>query len=396
MKTTRFIVAATLALLLVTPALAGDIIVLKSGRKYGNAKASNPPVDGDYAGSNITITEENLDKVVFKIDGVPTPQDVKAGDVDEVYHDPSTTPTGLLRGKRLLESGQFEDAYAILESVSDDSSAPKWARAEASYRMGEATWYAGALTDAAKTFDAFLSKWSKSKYVPGATKANARIKLANGDVKGARTAFLSLKKLPGLPDIEKLEVDYWITWIDEQVAAQANDKSGLEKALKGYQTLAISLKGRKGMEDLRGKGLVGAASCIVSLGRFAEAQEITSKLVKSNDDPLVRAGAYTLLGRAIVMESAGTSNAAKNKEALLHFLKVITLYGNTPGAEEWMAESLYRAGTMFDELRPAQTSTPEDKDAARMARMRAVREWRECVQRFPRSGWAKKAQVKLN
>ena len=145
MKTTHLVVAASLALLLATPALAGDIIVLKSGRKYGNAKASDPPADGDFAESNITITEENLDKVVFKIDGVPTPQDVKFDDVDRVYHDPSSIPGGLSRGKRLLESGQFEDAYAVLDEVASDSRAPKWAQAEAAYRMGEAVWYAGAL-----------------------------------------------------------------------------------------------------------------------------------------------------------------------------------------------------------------------------------------------------------
>jgi tetratricopeptide (TPR) repeat protein len=396
MKTTRFIVAAALAMLLATPALAGDIIVLKSGRKYGNAKASDPPAEGDYADSNITVTEENLDKVVFVIDGVPTPQDVKADDVDAVYHDPSLTPGGLLRGMRLLESNQFEDAYAAFDEVAADSRAPKWAQAEAAYRMGEAVWYSGALSDAAKTFDAFLGKWKKSKFVPGATKANARIKLTNGDVKGARTAFQSLKKLPGLPEVEKLEVDYWITWIDEQVAAQAKDNAGLESALKGYQTLSVSLKGRKGMEDLRGKCQVGEASCVVALGRFAEAQQITTKLVETNDDPLVRAGAYTLLGRAIVLQSAGTADADKNKEALLHFLRVITLYGNTPGAEDWMAESLYRAGMMFDELRPPQAKTDEDKAAARMARARARREWNECVTRYPRSQWATKARAKLN
>jgi len=395
MKTARA-VAAALAMLLVTPALAGDIIVLKGGRCLGNPASSNPPADGDYAKSNITITEENLDKIVFMMDGVPTPQDTKAGAVDEIFHDPSSTPNSLLRGKQQMDGGQYEDAYASFETVASDGRAPKWARAEAAFRMGEAMWFAGALTDAAKTFDGFLAKWKKSKYVPGATKANARIKLANGDVKGAHTAFLSLKKLPGLPDAEKLEVDYWITWIDEQVASQAKDKPGLEKALKGYQTLAVSLRGRKGMDDLRGKCLVGSASCVVALGRFSEAQAITSKLVESNDDPLVRAGAYTLLGRAIVLESAGTGDAAKNKEALLHFLKVITLYGNTPGAEDWMAESLYRAGMMFDELRPAQASTDEDKAASRMARMRARREWKECELRFPRSQWAKRARAKLN
>ena len=47
---------------------------------------------------------------------------------------------------------------------------------------------------------------------------------------------------------------------------------------------------------------------------------------------------------------------------------------------------------LFNELRPAQTATDEDKEAAVMARLRARREWQECMQRFPRSPWAQKAR----
>ena len=395
MKTTRLAVIAGLALLLAAPAFAGDIIVLKSGRMIGNAKSNVPPTDEDYAGSNITIVEENLDKVLFKIDGVPTPQDMKSGDVAVTYHDPSLTPVNLTRGKRLQGSAQYEDAFEYLEQAASDSVAPKWAQAEAAYRAGEVLWQAGALDDAAKAFDAFLSNWKTSKYVPAATQANARIKLERGDVDGARAAFAALKKMAGLPEAEALEIDYWINWIDEQVAVNKNDKAGLDKALKGYENLARALKSKDGMEDLHGKCEVGAISCMLGLGKYAEAEAAATKLVEDNAAPLVRAGAHTLLGRAIVLQNTGSNDKSKYKTALLHFLKVVTLYGNEPGAGEYMAESLYRSGELFNELRPAQSKTDEEKAAVSMARLRARREWQECAQRFPRSPWGIKARSSL-
>ena len=66
MRRTRLVVAAGLALLLAAPAFAGDIIVMKSGRKYGNPKSNVPPSEEDYAASNITIVEESLDKAMSK------------------------------------------------------------------------------------------------------------------------------------------------------------------------------------------------------------------------------------------------------------------------------------------------------------------------------------------
>jgi tetratricopeptide (TPR) repeat protein len=392
MRMFRYVVPVGLALVLATPALAGDIIVLKSGRKYGNPNSNVPPTESDYAESKMTIVEENLDKIVFRLEGVPTPQELEAGNIDVTYHDPSLAPTALLRGKRLLGSGQYEDAFAMFEEVTGDARAPKWAQAEAGYRLGEVLWMAGALDDAAKAFDSFLGTWKKSKYVPSATQANARIKLEKGDVEGARAAFAALKKMSGLPEAESLEIDYWINWIDEKVALQKNDKAGLEKALKGYENLARSLKSRKGMEDLHGKCLVGAISCKLGLGQHAEGQADATKVVEEYKDPLVRAGAHTLLGRAIVLQNAGSNDKAAYKTALLHFLKVVTLYGNEPGAEEWMAESLFRSGELFNELRPAQAKTEEDKAAVLMARLRARREFQECIQRFPRSEWAQKAR----
>jgi len=391
----RFALVVGLALLLAAPALAGDIILMKSGRTVGTANSNIPPTEENFDNSTFTISEENLDKVLYTISGVPTPQEVKSDEIDRIFHDPSTIPTGLTRGKHMIDGGQFEDAFDVLGSVAADKSAPKWAQAEAAYLQGVALWSAGALDDAAKTFDDFLVTWKNSRYVPDATKANARIKLAKGDVAGARSAFEALKKLKGLPESELLEVDYWINWIDEQVAVQKSDKAGLEKAMKGYETLLLSLKGRSGLEDLIGKCQVGRIGCLMGLGRYAEGEQEASKLVESNKDPLVRAGAYTLLGRAIVLQTAGKNDRAKFKEALLHFLKVVTLYGDTPGAEDWNAESLFRAGELFNELRPMQTATEEEKADALMARMRAQREWRECVQRYPSSQWAKKARASM-
>ena len=394
MYVTRVLLTSGIALLLAAPALAGDVIVQKGGRTYGGT-FSVPPTDKDFADCPVTVVEENLDKVVVQLAGVATPQSIKASEVVATYHDPALTPAGLLLGRKQLEGGQYEDAMTSFQQAAGDSRAQKWAQAEAAYSVGVCLWQGGDLDDAAKAFDGFLQAWKQSKHVPAATQANARIKLQKGDVEGARAAFASLKSMKDLPEAEAIEVDFWITWIDEQVAVQKNDKPGLEKTLKGYEALGRALKPRKELQDLYGKCQVGAISCMLALGRHAEGLTEATKLVEENKAPFVRAGGHTLLGRAIVLQNASTNDKAKYKEALLHFLKVITLYGNEPGADEWMAESLFRAGELFNELRPTQANTDEEKEKAADARRRARREWQECVQRFPRSQWAAKARRSL-
>ena len=75
---------------------------------------------------------------------------------------------------------------------------------------------------------------------------------------------------------------------------------------------------------------------------------------------------------------------------------MVTLYGSAPGAEEYLAESMFRSGQLFNEMRPANTETDEQKAEARKLRSYAVREWRECAGRYPNSPWGRKAAQKVN
>lgn len=388
--------ALTVVTALASPALAGDIIVLKSGRMVGNAKASNPPSPGDYAESNFEIDEENLDKVVYRIAGVPTPQTIKFDDVDTIYHDPDLVPLDLAQGKEQLRQRQYENALDSFTKAAKDASAPKWAQAEAAVRAADALYDLGDLEGATKAYDAFVKTHSQSRWVPHATEHLARIKLDRGDIAGARAGFEALKGMRGLPENQRYEVEYWIVWIDEQVAQQKNDTGALEKARKGYEGLITTIRGRSGLAELQGKCEVGKASCVVGAGRHAEAEQLLEKLIKDHTSPTVRAAAYTLLGRVIVLQNTGTNDRAKYKTALLHFLRVVTLYGDAPGADPYLAEALFRSGELFNELRPANPTSEEEKQESTMARLRARREWQECMQRFPNSPWAQKARAAMS
>ncbi len=376
--------------------LAGDIIIQSSGRPLGNPKASDPPTADDFAGSNFTVIEENLDKVIYKIAGLGQAQSVPTDKVVAVHHDPANMPAGLARGEDLVNKGQYLDAMDRLQGVLDNRAAPVWAKAQAEYLIALATSLVGTPEEGVAALKAFAANNQNSWHVPKATQALARTLMAAGDVKAAQATFQSMKTMKGLSESDQIGADYGIAWIEEQVALGKGDSAGLAKAEKMYNAILLKVRGRTGFSELAGKCTVGKASCQLGQGQTASAKTLCTALVTKNTDPLLRAGGHTLLGRAIYKESAGANDREALKVARLHFLKVVTLYGSTPGAEDYLAESLYYAGELFKELAPLKRTTDEEKSKAREANMRAVREWRECIQRFPRSSWAKKAQLKLS
>ncbi len=395
MRTFRLVLGAALALAVASPAFAGDIVFGKGNKKWGNPRANQPPAADDYDGSEFEIVEELLDKITYRIAGVATLQELPSADVVAIFHDPSTIPGGLDRGRRLVENGQADEAVEALAQVAGDARAPKWAQVEAAYRHGDALWAAGQNAKAAEALKAFLAKHANSRYVPDATRALAAVQLETGDVAAARETLNALKSMRGISESEKADVEYRLVVIDEQLARKSGDKAALEKVLKGYDTVLGLVRGKKEMATVEGLCTVGRASCLVGLARHAEAQPILEKIVAEAQDNAVRAAAHTLLGRSLVEQSAAEQNTTRYPEALLHFLRVVTLYSDASGVDDYVAESLFRAGQMFSELAPQNPKTEEEKAARSQGRSRAKREWADCDRRFPRSEWAKRARTAL-
>jgi tetratricopeptide (TPR) repeat protein len=219
--------------------------------------------------------------------------------------------------------------------------------------------------------------------VTKATENRARVLLAMEKIDDAKTEFSSLTKLPGVSDDVKIEVEFWLVWIDEQVATRRNDQAALGGVLKAYEGLASKLGGKSQFEDLARRCQVGKASCQILLGRAAEAKTLLENLLKDTKDKRTLAAIYNKLGTATWR--ADTRNKDAQREALKHYQRVVTLYGDAQGAEDDCAEAMFHSGELFREL----------KDQGPDWAARARREWSEVVDQFPGSVWAQKSKEAL-
>jgi len=364
------------------PALAGDIVEYTDGKTGGNSRAGVPPKGDDFAGSNWEVVDWGIDKVTYKIEGVPQVQSVDASKIKDVYYDPQNVPQGLARGKSLADAGNSAEARETLDRVAKDSGAPPWARAEAAFVAAKTFADDGDSAGAVQALGEFKKAFKDSKWVLQATEIRANALLKLGKVNEARDEFASLKNIVGSGD-NALQVDYYLIWLDEKVAAKAKDQAGIQKAKSGYEALLTKLSGKSSMDVLARRCQVGVASCLIELGQHGEAKTLLEKMIKDANDQRVLAAAYNMLGTATWR--AAPSKKEEMRQALLHYLRVVVLYGDASGAEDDCAEAMFHAGELFRELR--------DQGPDWMARAR--REWTEVKARFPGTIWAQKAEQAL-
>ena len=376
----RLAIAAAGAAFAAAPAVAGDIVINQQGNPSGNTKASVPPQAGDYAGSSWEILDWTLEGVTYRIEGVPQPQTLPAAQVRAVYFDPDTVPPALAKGRALSDRGDYPGARDAFAGVQKDSEALPWAKSEAAFRSADSYVDEGNAAEAEKALAGFKSSFPKSHWVTTATSRRASALMALERIDDAKTEYASLKKLPGVPEDVAAESDYYLVWIDEQVAARRSDAAALQKVIRAYEDLIQKYSGKSQYDTLARRCQVGRASCLIQTGKADEAKDVLEKMAKEAKEPRVLAAIYNKLGTA-TWHSAKTDKA-QMRQALFHYLRVVTLYGDAPGAEDDCAEAMFHAGELFKELRE-----PGNDWAAR-----ARREWNDVVARFPGTDWARKAK----
>jgi outer membrane protein assembly factor BamD (BamD/ComL family) len=402
MRSAHSILSLALVAALASSASAGDIIVLHSGKTMGKSSASDPPTTADFEASKITVIEENVDEIRYRLAGVSDLQGVKTASVREVYHDPEAIPGELRSGLRNLDTFQFDAARDALGKVASSRSAAPWARDRAAFEIARSYWYEGNLDETVKAMQAFKNAHAKSRLTGNATRIVARAYLAAGKPAEARKAFESIKRIAGISESEVFEAEYYIANIDEQLGTvnpAAPDKKRIKQARAAYSELYNKLQGKPAMTRIRGLCTVGMASCDIALGDHASAKPRLLKLIDSQKggarDDLVLAGAYTRLGNVLLAENATANDPAVYRQAQRHFLRVVTLYGDAEAADGYMAESLYRTGELFTVLRPAKSDDPDVKKQRSEYRRRARRELEECVKRYGNSAWGQRAKAAL-
>lgn len=389
MGSARHIVLALLATGLVAgsaagTASAGDIVVNSSGKTEPVRDAGTPPSADEFGKSNWEIVDDNLDGITFHIADVPQLQSRKSDSIRAVYHDPANTPGELVRGRQLVERGDYADAREQLGRVQANPEALAWAKAEAAFRAADTFMDEGNAPEAEKALAGFKAAFPKSRWVTVATEHRARALMALDKIEDAKAEFASLKKLPGVSDDISTEADYWLVWIDMKVGMKRADQAAVTAALKAFDMLIQKLGGKSQFEILLRRCQSDRAACMVFTGKAAEAKAELEKLAAAAKDPRALASIYNQLGNATWR--AATTDKDQMRAALFHYLRVVTLYGDAPGAEEDCAEAMFHAGELFREL----------KDQGENWRQRAVREWNDVIARFPGSDWARQAKQALS
>jgi hypothetical protein len=371
--------AAASAAALCGSALAGDVIVLTDGRTLGVSPASDPPTATDFAASNLAVTEENLDGIVYRAAGVATKQTLPRAQVKRVFHDPATMPADLAEGLALIAAGRLDEARSKLASAARNSASPLWAQSEAAFRRAESYASEGALAAAERALASFAQDRSRSRWVLDARGLRARILLDLGRDEDAKAEYEAASRTQGATEDEALGARFLANWAAARGALRSGDTARAADAAKTFDAIRPQGTSRAAL----------ALRCDVAKAACGAAVEGLAARVAASGDPFVLAVGHTLLADAASRRGRQTNDRAAREEAQEGYLKVVLLYRDAEGALDFVAAAQFHAGELFIELAPA------DTPAAALAKARARREWEDLVRRAPRSEWAKKARAAL-
>jgi len=358
-------------------ALAGDLIVLADGRMLGAQKPADPPSAADYAASNISVSEETLDGVVYRLAGVPTLQTLPRPQVKRVLHDPAAVPGDLTEGLALVGKGKFVEARARFAGGAKNALCPPWARAEAAYRSAESYATQGDAAGAERALAAFAQERPRSRFVPDALRMRARLLYDLGREDEAKAQCEGVAKVLGATEEESLLAKFAAAWIDARSAIRSGDVKRMKTAADAFDDLRPRAGGRS---VVTARCAVAKAACGVSVDGLAD-------VVAGIDDPFDLAVGHVVVADALRKRAGEKPGRAVLEEAQERYLRVVLLHADAEDAADFVAAAQFHAGETFLEL------APDDPAAAAEAKARARREWEDVVRRFPKSEWAKRARA---
>jgi len=375
----RRLAALALAGALSGTAFAGDVIRLADGRALGTPQAADPPSAADFAASGLTVLEENLDGVAYRLAGVATRQTLTRDKVKSVAHDPSSVPAELTEGLALVGKGKFDDGRAKLVAVARNAAVPAWAQAEAAFRHAESYASEGNATSADRALATFELERSRSRFVLDARRMRARLLLDAGRDEDAKAEYDAASRAQGANEDEVLAARFMAAWTGARGALRGADAAERAAAAKTF-------------DEMRPRG--GAhpaltARCDVAKAACTGAADAIVAVVAASDDPFVLAVGHTVIADAARRRGAEKKDRAALEDAEERYLRAALLYRDAECAQDFVAAAQFHAGEMFVQL------APEDAAGAAEARSRARREWEDLVRRFPRGEWARKARAAL-
>jgi tetratricopeptide (TPR) repeat protein len=375
----RRAIAAVLVAAAPCAAFAGDLIVLQDGRAVGAQQPADPPTAADFAASNVTVTEENIDAIVYRIAGVATRQMLPRAQVARVAHDPATVPAALTAGLAAIAEGRFDEGRAKLVDAARSPSVPAWAQAEAAFRRAESYATEGNIASAERALATFAQDRPRSRFVLDALRMRARLLLDLGRDEDAKAAYDAASRTQGVSEEETATLRFLGAWAGARGALRANDAERLAAAAKSFDELRPHGTSRPSL----------TARCDVAKAACTGATDGLAAVIASSEDPFVLAVGNTLLADAARHRGLDKGDRAALEEAQERYLKVVLLYRDADGVVDFAAAAQFRAGETFLDL------AGTDPAAAADAKARARREWEDLVRRAPRTEWAKRAKAAL-
>ncbi len=377
MKRQHFGILVVLVLAVIAaPALAGDCILLKSGRYHppGPSDGSRPPTREDFDKSPYTVRSENYDKLNFsmKLGGKAQNQSMDISRVDRVDYWPK--PPAYTAAANLMNSGDYAGAIAKFEAVARDRSQRSWARTYALMNIALMYEDDGNLDGSIQAWEKLAKDFPKSRYVPKAFIQIGLAQLNKGDANAAKRSFERLGRLSGLPEGQKIMAKYYMILIKQKQGESTKNQSLLREALSEYKVLLGKTEGDQELREVAIRCRLGIGTCQLLLGQFDEALAFFQKIADSAKDHAVLAGAFVGLGDCYIKKTQW-------KDALLAFLRVEILYDRDP---ELTAQALFKSGSCFQFMLGA--GIGEDN------KIRAKAQYGKCASRFPGSFWGQKAR----
>lgn len=313
--------------------------------------------------AGVTVLDEKLDVVEFRLPKVNQKQTVPSNEVASVvYEDPGSD---FQSAQEALDDAaskdDFKSASQQFLALYSDLTKPGL-KAQALLNAAIGAERGGDRAKTVEIYDKLATEMAQSRYAPIAIFEKGRDLAIAGDAKGARAAFTKLKDLG----------ERWALMGDLQIQI-LDEAANPTAALDAYKKIITSAAKYPDVANLA-RLQVGRA--MIAAKQFGEAEANFRSILdnRSSSTRDIQAGAWNGLGAALA--SKDKASADDVKKALFAHLRVITQFDDVLDEQP---EALYRAGKCFQRVPTTDSAT------------RAKQLLTRCQKEFAGTEWAKRA-----
>lgn len=344
---------------LAIPVFAGDIIVLKNGKRIDN--------------ESVEVTGETLKEITYtiKVSGKKTDMKQKASEVERV--DYSDAPSTYKKGISFQSQGKYDSAIEQYTQAMQEKKVRNWIKQYASLYIGQCYLALGETNksnfkEAVKTFEGLLREFPSTRFILEATIGLGDAYAGSGNYAKAEETYNQLVKLVRAENFDK----EWELQGELKKCRIFELQEDYNRAIQAYNSLASSAS--KDSKKISNMAKLQVGKCHIKNKDFSSALGHFGSLKSSSKDDLeVVSGSWAGLGLCYFQQG-------KYEEAYDAYITYVgqAFYSREegPSAYYYLAECIEKLGNK---------KVPNAKKA---------RKWylTRLVEKFPASSWAEKAR----